>query len=246
MEVIKITIIGNSVALRVRPPEKYPHNENYTLLLNKKLKKKYPDLFFQIDNFSKGASTIKDKFTSVDDFVSRLPDIYILNIGVVDACTREIPRWFSLLLSSGNTGFAINFFRWINSRLLKKHSAFFVRLRGMKTWVSERNFQEYFTKFIDVLIKDTNAKIIAIPINIADSRVERKLPGSKKNQNRYNHIIKEIIESRGQYLIDVSTLESREHYPDGVHYSASGHKVVSELLMKKISNIIKNERVSEQ
>lgn len=246
MKRIKVTIIGNSVALRVRPTQAWPNNKNYTLLLEECLQKKFPDVFFQVNNKSKGASTILDKNREVDDFVSELADVYVLNLGVVDACTREIPRWFSVMLAEGKRGVLMNALRWINARIIKKNRPFFVKLRGQKPWVKQKVFKKFFAKFVDTLLKDSNAKIIALPINLADSRVEKQLPGSIKNQQKYNKIITEVIESRQQKMIELSDITHAEHYPDGVHYSEIGHKVVAERLFTEITKILEDGRLSDK
>jgi hypothetical protein len=49
---LKVTIIGNSVALRVRPPEKHPNNKNYTQQLGEILQKKIKNSTIIIENKS--------------------------------------------------------------------------------------------------------------------------------------------------------------------------------------------------
>jgi len=58
MRNLKITIIGNSVALRNRPPEKYPLNKNYSQYLEDYLYSELDNTNIFINNKALGANTI--------------------------------------------------------------------------------------------------------------------------------------------------------------------------------------------
>ena len=109
-----------------------------------------------------------------------------------------------------------------------------MKLRGKRSWISRKKFKKYFSELVQTLSKETNAKIIAIPINPANQRVEKQLPGSLKKHLEYNTIIKEIIKDHSQEILNTDFLQSEIHYPDGVHYSLEGHQIVA----KEISKII--------
>ena len=58
MKEIKVSIIGNSVGLRVRPTVAYPNNRNYGAFLKQILQEKYPDKYICVNNLCVGRSTI--------------------------------------------------------------------------------------------------------------------------------------------------------------------------------------------
>ena len=50
MNKLRITIIGNSVAIRNRPPQKFPNNKNYGLLLEEILQNNHPEQIVMVNN----------------------------------------------------------------------------------------------------------------------------------------------------------------------------------------------------
>ncbi len=234
MKNLTITIVGNSVALRVRPTQQYPDNNNYTKLLEKELSTQLPSHNVRLINKAIGALTTYDVIQKIDEYINTFPELYILDLGVVDASTREIPRWLNQWINSKKENLILFLIRAFFNHLIKKNRSFFVTLRGKRSWISERKFKIYYTDIVKTLIKETNAKIIAIPINPANQRVEKQLPGSLKKHLEYNKIIEKIIKDHSQEFLNTDFLKPEIHYPDGVHYSPEGHQVIA----KKISKII--------
>ncbi len=234
MQNFKITIIGNSVALRTRPPGQSPENKNYGKLLEEDLCQKVLDKNFIVNNKATGAYTVYNVITKIDDFINTFPDYYIINIGVVDASTREIPLWFYRLASSKKDGFIFRIISFIYRGIIIKARPALVRLRGKSSWISSKKYRKYYSFLIKTLLKETNAKIIILPINQANKRVEKELPGSLKKHTIYNKIMNDISQEFSLYFADLEFLNSDEHYPDGVHYSLSGHKIVAQELSKII------------
>jgi len=238
MKAIKICITGNSVALRIRPPHEYPENKNYTSLLAEKLNQRFSDYRFLVENKSIGADTVQNIYEKIDSIIHCFPDMYILNIGVVDACTREVPLWFFRLATRRNEDLISVFFRAFYRGLIAKIRPFLVILRGERPWISKRKFEKYFSLIAETLQKETNSKIIVLPINLTNSRVERMLPGSRKNQIKYNTILKQIADDYNLSFIELNDLDPVKHYPDGIHYSSSGHQIVSDRILSKIVEVM--------
>jgi lysophospholipase L1-like esterase len=218
-----IAVIGNSVAMRVRPPMDFPENKNYSVLLR--------DDGFQMQNLAKGGNTIKSALKELDSIVSAFPDIYILNFGVVDASNREIPRWFFNLVNSSGQAWYNRFSSFIYNGFIKRIRRQLVFLRGKRPWVRKKAFRKYLTYMLDRLQKETNANIIGLSINLANDRVEKALPGSRKNHRAYNKILSEALKGKRCTFLDLTDLESEKYYPDGVHFSAEGHKIVSQRIV---------------
>ncbi|RLD41033.1 MAG: hypothetical protein DRI86_14205, partial [Bacteroidetes bacterium] len=64
--------------------------------------------------------------------------------------------------------------------------------------------------------------------------VEEQLPGSHLKHLRYNDHIKEITEKFDQIFVNTSSFTSEKEYPDGVHYSLNGHKLIASKLKEII------------
>lgn len=234
MKQLKIAIIGNSVALRVRPPQIWPDNKNYTVVLRNLLEQELPSYAITVENKGIGASTIYNIILELDRYIHSFPDYYILNLGVVDACTREIPLWLYRLANSNKDSLWHRLWKGIYRGFIVRNRAFWVKLRGKRSWTSEKKFKKYFTTLITELLKETNAKIIVIAINKANERIEKQLPGSTKKIKKYNEIMETICRSKSQTFLTVPDLNAEIHYPDGIHYAVHGHQIIAQHL----SNLI--------
>lgn len=233
-KVSKIVIIGNSVALRVRPPLEAPHNKNYGSVLQDLLSSEYPEQTFLVNNKGLSRLLISEVFERFDEYVQEFPDYYIINLGVVDASTREIPLWYANMMRSEKNSLLHQLINGIHYHLIKRHHAFFVKLRGKKTWISERKFEHYYRRLLGELKKETNARFITLSVNAGNDRIETKIPGSLKNYVKYNELIQKVSAEFGAKYIDTLEIMVSEEVPDGIHFSAEGHQKLAE----KIKNVI--------
>ena len=224
---MKITVIGNSVALRVRPPQAFPENKNYTCLIRSRLS-------CNIRNEARGALTIAQVVKDLDFYISTFPDWYIINLGVVESCSRESPYWFYRIAMSKSKGLMYRTANWIYRFFFAKFRRELTNLRFRRSWLSQRKFRWYFDVLIKLLLKETNARIIVLGINLSNDRVETLLPGSRKKNQEYDAIMREACNYYGQTFIDVSKLESGSHYPDGVHYNVKGHEIIASYIADAI------------
>ncbi|SNT36103.1 GDSL-like Lipase/Acylhydrolase family protein [Ekhidna lutea] len=229
---MKITILGNSVALRVRPPENQPENKNYTYWLREKL-----DPSTTIENISLGATTITNWLKMSDQVINCFPNIYIIHVGVVDSTIREVPLWFYRLSNRKVDNILTKFFKLIYRGVFSKIRAPLSKLRGSRSWVSLKRFEKSYDHLFSMILKDTNAKIIAMPINLANNRVEKQLPGTIKSQKKFNEAIQKVVNKHSQTIVDLDDLRSDQHYPDGVHFNKSGHEIVANKLVSIINEI---------
>ena len=225
----KICIIGNSVALRVRPTEKHPENKNYFQLLQDEVGNN--DLFY---NLACGAQTVKDIYKEIDNYIRIFPSYYIINLGVVDSSTREVPLWFYRLSTKKSLNPFFVFWSLFYRSIIAKFRIVLVKLRGKTSWISENKFENYFELILQSLLKETNAKIIILSINEANERIESQLPGSLKKHKAYNKIMNKLADKYNQDYLNTNKLIGLEDYPDGVHFSITGHKKIA----KKLSSII--------
>lgn len=168
----KIVIIGNSVALRVRPPKEAPYNKNYGTVLQELLTAEDPKRTYLVQNKGLSRLLISEVFDRFDEYVQEFPDYYIINLGVVDASTREIPLWFANIIRSEKNSLFHRFMKGLHFHLIKKQHAFFVKLRGKKTWISERRFEQYYERLLKDLKKETNARFITLSVNTGNERIE--------------------------------------------------------------------------
>lgn len=235
-ERLKICILGNSVALRNRPVEKYPNNKNYGAFLEDLLSYEQE---VSLVNKAKGRATIRQINKELDNHINEFPDYYILNIGVCDSATRPIPYWYGEIINNTYSNSLIkSVLSSLYYRIIKPHSSFFVNLRGKRSWVSANNYKKNFEFLVSELIKDSNAKIIIMSINNTNERVESIVPGSGHNYEVYNSIMKDIADKYAQVYVDTTDMSSAEYYPDGTHYNLKGNKDIAVRLYKIISKSV--------
>lgn len=237
MKNLRITIIGNSVAIRNRPPQKFPNNKNYGLLLETLLQKEHPEQIIMITNMGFSRATITNIIQKYDEYIASMPNYFIINIGVSDASTREIPYWFAEILNNPKQSWVKTIFAAFHHYCIKPNRRVFVKLRGKKSWISQKKFRKYYKELILLLRKETNARIITVPINPTNDRVEKTVPGSSENYIKYNEIIRRVADECKEIYLDLDNLNPEVHYPDGIHYSLQGNKLVAE----KLFDIIEKE-----
>ena len=231
-----IAVVGNSVAMRVRPPEEIPANRNYTMRLREGSAEDVGSAAsFHVVNWSTGGATVREVHKNLNDIIRLYPDYYILNLGVVDASTRDIPRWFFQIINSTNNSGFHRLMRYFHGGVIRPLRRPLVFIRGKRSWVSARTFQRLYDLLIEKLLRETNAKIIGLSINLANERVEKALPGSRRNHERFNRIIRKSLEQSRCIFLDLTDLDPEPHYPDGVHFSAEGHRLVAERINKLIA-----------
>lgn len=232
---LHIAVVGNSVAMRVRPPEQPPDNRNYTVLLREaEAETGGCKVTMNVTNWSSGGATIREIHKSLNDIIRLFPDFYVLNLGVVDASTRDIPRWFFNIINSTNPSRFHRVMKFIHGGLITRFRRPLVLIRGKRSWVSHREFNQLYALLIERLLKETNATIIGLSINLANERVERALPGSRSNHEKYNRIIEHNMQHSRCIYLDLEDFNTEIHFPDGVHFSAEGHRLVADRIIKSI------------
>lgn len=234
MRKVKITIIGNSVAIRIRPLSDTQNNKNYAILLEELLESTNANTFAVINNTSFTRATIIDLIKNTDNYLNDFSDYYILNIGIPDASTREIPFWFANIINQSNHSIFVWLFKKLHSEIFAKKRALFVKLRGKRTWVKESLFKRKYEELVKLLMKETNAKIIAMSISLPNERIEKAIPGTYENCIKYNKIIEEICQKNNIVYLNLDFLEPENHYPDGIHYSQMGHEIVANKIFEQI------------
>ena len=228
MKKLKVSIIGNSVGLRVRPPGEFPSNKTFGQLLEERLNEN--NFNATVLNSCVGRSLLEKIYNDADLVINEFPDYYLIVAGVTDASTREIPLWYSNIIYGKRSSFRRKLALWIYLSFFKPRRNLLVRLRGCKSWTTEKYFYSMYKKIVSDLIKNTNAICILFTINRCTERVERELPGTSKNIELFNQRINQVVSSfpcERIKLLDTLDLDPDVYLPDGVHFSQRGHEVIA-------------------
>ncbi len=174
---------------------------------------------------------------SIDDLIGYYADYYILNYGVVDACTRSVPLWMWNFINNDNpqSGLIKKGFRYLCYRFEAAFRRILTVIRGKRAWTSRTAFAYKYEKFLRLLQKDTAGKIICIGINRPSSRIERSLPGSVRNVQRYNEVIRQLANKYNAVYVETFYDFDDLLSPDGIHFNAEGHHKLATMLLDVIN-----------
>lgn len=238
MNVRKLLVLGSSVALRVRPTSSPRYsNKPYAQLTEEYLNLDSSDDVFIANNISFSRAIVKEYLNKRDVISGLNPEYIIINLGIVDAPSRDIPLWFSDIIFKRKWKILFPSFSFLYNNFFKGNTRrFFTNLRFRKSWVSEKSFKKDFNTLIETIKRESFAKIIIIGINKGSQRIENELPGTLVKIERYNTILKELSKTHKLKFISTSDLESETYFPDGVHYNTKGHKYIAKLITSQIQS----------
>ena len=238
---MNVCIFGNSVTLRIRPPRSAAGEATYA----ERLRAHGHDVTVVA---RAGVLLSEAMATLEDDVVTRFPDWVIVNHGVIEVCTRQTVRWINnqtIVNYYLNAGFARPFvfgtpwdrlrsFGWRALNASIRTASGLVGARWQ--WLPTPLFLRALEKTLDVVLKETAARVIVLGINPCSPRVERILPGSREAIADANAAMLALASRRGPRVVffdpasvlDATRLE--ELVPDGIHFSAEGHARVAAAL----------------
>ena len=223
-----ICILGNSVSLVMRPPRQTAAEQTYAEILR-------AELACEVINWSQRAAMISDGVRAVEDVViTRYPQAVVIQYGIVECTLRDMPRWlyqFVKLRLQGDEN------RWqrlpvqLAARTLMPLSRRWAALRGRWRWMEPQPFAHDVRKLVQLIRKETSALPIVINIPTPSERVERLAPGTSASAAEYNRLLALLAAELQVPLLDAAALIAPDPdalLPDGIHFSASGHRLVAD------------------
>lgn len=235
----RVVVLGNSVALVARPPREKKGPTTYPELLPGLLGER--GVPCELVNVSERYLTVDGALEDLERRVVALsPDLVILNYGVVEAAPRIVPRpvYFFINRPPYRTSLPRRIFcraasaaeRYLAPRLLRAFGGF--------RWVGPALFAECLAAIVDRLWKECRCHTVVMNIPEPNDRMESLLPGIRSSTEEYNRIMQQACTRRTAHLLDAASLVraggAEAFCPDGVHFSAEGHKAVAEELAELI------------
>ncbi len=211
---MKIVVVGNSVGLRVRPPI----GKSYAVLLNSMEN-------VDVINLSQTARLSKYFAINTDQILCYPADVVIINLGVVDLCSRPVPYWYNRMINRQGYTLIGRLVVYLNLKLVYSMRRWLVYLRLKMPWTTLREFRHNMSYILSRIKKEQTAEVIVLSINKPSSRVEYRLPGSIDRIEKGNEILQELCETHSSDYLPLH-LDQLTDYPDGVHFSESGHQKV--------------------
>lgn len=228
-----LVVLGNSVSIRIRP-----HDEKGKLY-GELLSEIYPGLKYT--NHGIGAILISEFLQNNLIDAVKNDSLVILNFGVVDACSRSIPKYLYDFMMNNDKKKSWQIVRYLVQGFENKFRKHLVKLNYYKAWTTSEKFSNDYEKLLALLLKK-NCKMVALTINIPNGRVENQLPKSVQRVMLFNEIIRTSCIKHKVPLIETTDLNHDTDYPDGVHFNSQGHEKIAE----RLNHTIKERYLSNQ
>jgi hypothetical protein len=227
----RVLVLADSTAMWIRPYRKHKDEFTYIELLR--------DATVEVDVIATPGMTSKDVMdTYWNQLGAKFYDVYIVSVGINDLAPRSYPRWMwkidnSLLIKeSFFAKLYTPFYRVFTNKYIQES---FSKYKISRPWISKKQFGVYLTKFQELVLKESDSKIIYLSLPMVSNRVSSLLHGIESNVTAYKQEIHNLIDNDRVFEIDIDKLfeNDRDKYNvEGIHYTADGHKEVLEALIK--------------
>lgn len=243
---MKICVIGNSAALKIRPPRANAAEKTYSEILEA--------AGHHVRNVSRAGVTLQEAFGLLeDDVITFFPDAVIVHHGVVEVCYRRtirkwnnaaIPNMYLNAIFQRGYQFDDAPFRAINfvRRGLNWATKTAARIAGGKwQWQKPQDFVRVVEETCKLILKETGARVLVVGITPCSSRVERILPGSGDEILRTNQLLRTLCQRFGERASFVETeswmteADLPRLAPDGIHFSADGHALLAKRILSALA-----------
>lgn len=246
---MKICVIGNSVGFKIRPPRAAPDERTYSEILEA--------AGHCVKNVSKAGVLLQEAYGLLEDeVITFFPDVVVINHGVVEVCYRTSVRVANNAAIPNvylNSVFGREY-QFVNSRgfsivnLGRRAMNWAIRIGagalGLKwQWMRSEDFVEVVGATCALIQKETNARIFVMGITPSSSRVERMLKGTGERITHTNRLLRDYCAAAGprMHFVDVEQCIPESDLPamvpDGIHFSAAGHRVIAERLLRAIADM---------
>jgi GDSL-like Lipase/Acylhydrolase family len=238
---MKILVVGNSVGFKIRPPRFRPEDGTYAELLER--------AGHSVVNVSMAGAFLSEQFSLLDDDVlTEHPDVVILHHGVIEVFFRRTIRSWNnagitnqyrnrVLRQGYSTGAPRLAVRAINALTRRLAAAFGWRWQ----WQSPDVFLRVVEATAALILKETGARLVIVGITPPSASAEAELPGLGGEFARVNERLRDCAAALGDRagFLDVEALLSAESHaemvPDGIHFSAAGHRRVADALLQHVA-----------
>jgi hypothetical protein len=242
---IRIVVIGPSVGYFVRPPRARLEDGNYGEVLERLLAE--AGVPAEVTNSCGWWLLVHEAFRDIESRVLlHNPDIVITNFGMGECEPKIIPtavlKWIYTWRPKGDAltvalrRLFVRPIGWLYMTLSPR----LIRILPVPRRLGARRFEAELRRFVRVVRKERKALVLMLNANPPGPRVEETLPGTHTGAREYNAIMERVAAEEGGEVrvMDVYSLVLREGIdgvlPDGLQYSALGHRIVAEMLATEV------------
>jgi lysophospholipase L1-like esterase len=240
---LRVVVAGNSAASFLSPPRTVRSDGAYPELLREELCTR--GLAAEVFVRSEWLGVVRDLRRDYDRVVrDRMPDVVVLNVGIIEAQPNALPLWLVRHLASWDRsgGLLARAYRQkIANPLWPVFRRYQQLLAGLPTYrVRPRAFRAELTRLIALTRRETRALVLVLDTDPAGDRIEHWMPGMGPRRARYQALLAEVVDRFGpdvRLLRASDDLVGREAelLPDGLHRNSEGHRLIAVRIAEEIA-----------
>jgi lysophospholipase L1-like esterase len=235
-----VAVVGNSCAFMVVPRPATVDDEPYPGLLEEALLDRGVVSRAMLN--AQWHTTAKEAVGRLEAWVrDPLPDVLVVNLGVVDCQARVAPTWLYRHVYAwlpGLTGWSTSYRRRVVP-WLRRAVRLWVRFgsRHAPLWLS-RVSPKTFRRSVELLVqrasRDFRVLVLVLDIDGPGEPFERVQPGIGERIAAYNSVLADLVAARRDERIvllrasETVAGDLEGLLPDGLHRSAAGHRLLAD------------------
>ena len=229
---MRIAVIGDSTVEWIRPYRDHKNDFTYSELLMK-------NDSYAVDIYIKPGMTSHDALILIwQELMGKFYDYYIFSFGINDCTPRSYPKIMADFYNASlipNTKMQKLFFLFYRLFTATKVQRIASKLKISRPWTDLKTFEKNIKRIINILTKETDAKMIFLSIPQTSKRVEDILCNINGLILEYS----EIIKKHASLSVDMDSLFSEDYekyISEGIHYSSEGHRLVYKEILARLDN----------
>jgi lysophospholipase L1-like esterase len=243
---LRVVVIGNSCVFLTVPAASGVDDDPYPGHLEELLLDR--GVTARVVVHSQWHTRVKEALPRFESWVrDELPDVVVVNLGIVDAQARVLPTWLlrnTMTWLPGQSAVAVRYRRRVVPHLQPRVRAwqrFWAgRVGPRASRVRPAVFERSVARLLKLCARQCNAHAVVLDIDPPNERLLHWMPGLDARVERYNAILQRVVaraEEGRATLLRTSEVVRRDLevlLPDGIHRSAEGHRQVAERLADEI------------
>lgn len=243
---LRVVVIGNSCVFLTVPAAYGLDDDPYPGWLRELLHERGVEATVAVH--SQWHTTVTEALPRFETWVrDELPDVVVMNFGIVDAQARVLPTWLlrnTMTWLPGSGALAYRYRRRVVPLLRPRVRAWqrFWAGRVGPRWSRVRPsvFERAMARMLHLCVRQCNAHVIVLDIDRTNDVLLSWMPGLQERVDRYNEILAKVVaaEPNGRATLlrtsEVVAADPDRLLPDGIHRSADGHRLVAARLADEI------------
>ncbi|MCU1622046.1 MAG: hypothetical protein JWL79_891 [Frankiales bacterium] len=250
---LRIVVIGNSCVFLTVPAADAVDDDAYPGWLAELLLDR--GITATVAVHSQWHATVRETLPRFESWVrDELPDLVVVNLGIVDAQARVLPTWLlrnTMTWLPGQSAVAQSYRKRVVPHLRPRVRGWqrFWAGRVGRRWSRVRPgvFQRSMSRLLQLCARQCNARVLVLDIDHTNERLLHWMPGLQERVDRYNAILEGVVarEPAGRATLlrtsEVVAADPERLLPDGIHRSAEGHRLVAERIADEVVRLVRRQ-----